>query len=1034
MRTPLVQDFRFSQRSNIVKDSYVTKQASPQRRQLADRLANRIILSDGGAFLITGYRGVGKTTFVGDVVSKIRRKIEENKNDSHREYLVNTNLNIARPATGMELMHYIVRQLHATLQEMDLLRKLPPKLRKSLDLAKTRTVASLALEASSRVEHTFGVKKILSLSSKMSVSNKQDISYLAYDERSAENDLLELSEQLSEPFYIRTKPIPFWPKQKATLRIMFVFDELDKIEVADDEESPLTNIIQSLKTLFTASGITFIFVAGRSLHDRWIKDVKRGDSIYESVFAEAHYLPALWTDVDAICDPWIDNLQGLNQYQSELYQHFKQYLAYSGRGIPRRIARGFYKNVKWDGVRCNLEISEEERRKIVFFADLHVLLSENEEDFFGDYANERRQDIIDRQRLGLFYLLDWILAYGGKHFTRVDLVKAATEGLDKTIAPKAELLNILINGLIKKLITHQYLKLVTPAKEITFLPGAASASSQITYRVATRRLIEIGYYRDSANDYTTHPQEKEVGKVLDGRFELLKQIGYGASARVYRALDQHTDQTVAIKLFSRAFSSDPAQQSHLLDEINTISKLRHPGIVSLYDCKVDGDHIYIVMEYLAGVSLWETLNADEPVDQYTSIYIVNQILETLQYVHKQNIIWRDVKPSNIMLTEENKVVIVDFGIAQSVHNHAQDATSTTTVFAAGTPAYMSPEHLFMKSVTPASDIYSVGVILYELLIGHRPYAVTQPYELIARWKAVQPAELEGMDTLPAQLQTVIQKAIAYNAEDRYQSAGEMLEALPTIALDDVVHHLTEKTSVPRTITDGIDEDYLTQLTSAFEIPIEAPNEIPAVEPELRSPLSEYDSAVNESKQKPSFFPTFYKRAKSQSAPTPSKVEYTPEEDDQQEDMNATGAWSVLAPGAPPPPTRPLPNSNAIDLESKDVEVMDTDNASATMAGVKSNDALADLQLYYYNDGEEKRYPIGSEPLTIGRYRSCEITISDQQTSRFHAKVFRRNGRYYVEDLNSKNGLYQNEQRVFKQHELRLGDELQIGVTVFKVGQ
>ncbi len=992
MAIQLVDHFRFS--SKPVSGDALNNQS--RRGRMVEAFANRLYLSEGGAFLITGYRGVGKTTFVHDVLIRLKHTLaEQNSHEHPAPELLDVYLNIARPLSGVELMHFILRQLHNRLADLKLLRQLPKPLRAQLRLAFLRTSAMLALSSSQQSETSLSLEKWLTFSSKLTSGTSRDINYLAYDERSAENDLMVLAQQLVrgfKPSGWRRLLHPFAKPKR--LKLLFVFDELDKIDEASGNETSLTDILHSLKTLFTTSGISFIFVAGRSLHERWQQDVQRGDSVYESVFSESRYLPAVWDQVDEICDPFLADRLNLSDYDCQLYQDFKRYLAYTGRGIPRRILRGFYDRVRWDGTLTTLSLSENDRRQMRFHAELYQMLTQNEEQILGEQSRELRPDWLDKQRLGLYYILDWILSQGTRPFTLAELIDAAAHELKAGIAPARELAPRVVTGLLDVLCEHHYVERFTDINE-TQLTEAHQAPEK--YRLLMRRLIEMGRYRDLKKA----PQPAPETQVFSERYQVLEKLGQGASAQVFRAVDRHSGRVVAIKYFNADFfSADSSLQERLRAEVAVQRNLHHSGIVEMLDVNFEEDTPYIVMEFLKGVTLHRLLVNEGALPIPEALGIMRALLDTLHYVHSQGIIWRDVKPSNILVTTEGRVVIIDFGTAQTVKN-AQSGPDTTRIgFAVGTPAYMSPEQVRGEPQTPASDIFSLGVILYEMLTGEKPWPVSNPLELYRQLEAHPVLSLPACATLPENIQTVLDKALSIAPATRYESAQAMLEALP---------HSEPETELAQRVdsarqsyyAETDDEKVVTMVMRAPEQP-EVPVAAPAPQPKRKT--------------------IFSKRPGSTRTAESSTAETTVEESAAAPPKPEPDLWDLEMSPAPPAPEAPqatkAKKARPSEAPAKAVE-LDPD----TMTQPRG---YALVTIY---EPEGNRYVgLFGDKVTLGRSTECDIQLNDNLTSRFHASIQREQQQFVIQDLNSNNGLFINDKRVYQGQALKDGDYLTIGQT------
>jgi Cdc6-like AAA superfamily ATPase len=353
---PLRRDFRFIHEPvHYSKRGAITRFVGRDRE--LDELTQRIFYADGGSFLVTGYRGVGKTSFVNQTIKQIEQLTHTFESALGPTRVLHIHLNLARPLTPAELMYHIIRSLYQELEQQRLLGRLDRSTREALALAVQRTSMNVTRTSERSGEIGYDLSKLVTniqaisaisgvLSGKVSRSQKLDLNYLAYDEKSAEYDLIQLAGRLIHSYRERRG----LRRRRVRLKIIFVFDELDKLEgfTTANGAPVIDDILSVLKNLFTTSGLFFIFIAGRDLQERLTEDIGRGDSIYESVFTYAIYLPAMWADIDAICNELLApapsnvgiGLTGVAIPGSDV-ELFKQYLAYKGRGIPRRILRGF---------------------------------------------------------------------------------------------------------------------------------------------------------------------------------------------------------------------------------------------------------------------------------------------------------------------------------------------------------------------------------------------------------------------------------------------------------------------------------------------------------------------------------------------------------------------------------------------------------------------------------------------------------------------------------------------------------------------
>lgn len=260
-----------------------------------------------------------------------------------------------------------------------------------------------------------------------------------------------------------------------------------------------------------------------------------------------------------------------------------------------------------------------------------------------------------------------------------------------------------------------------------------------------------------------------------GRYEILKELGHGAMGVVYQAHDPRIDRPVALKVLrsDRVTSQDFVQR--FLKEARAIGRLSHANIVTVYDVGQDQGTIYIAMEYLEGRPLNETVR-EKPLTIRQTVDIAQQVAKALDYAHARGIVHRDIKPSNIILGGDGRVKITDFGIARIEDPEATQQTRAGEIL--GTPVYMSPEQVMGQTVDGRSDLYSLGVILYEMTTARRPFAgenLAVIFNAITHDVPRRPRTADG--PLPPALADLIMKSLAKVPEERFQSGEAMASAL-----------------------------------------------------------------------------------------------------------------------------------------------------------------------------------------------------------------------------------------------------------------
>jgi eukaryotic-like serine/threonine-protein kinase len=261
-----------------------------------------------------------------------------------------------------------------------------------------------------------------------------------------------------------------------------------------------------------------------------------------------------------------------------------------------------------------------------------------------------------------------------------------------------------------------------------------------------------------------------------GRYEIVAELGRGAMGVVYKAQDPQINRPVAVKTVSLSGQEPDEEKEFRLrfnHEAQAAGRLHHPGIVAIFDVgenPENGDP-YIVLEYVAGESLNRILAREKKLPLETALQLVEEVAEALDYAHAQGVIHRDIKPGNILMTEDGHAKIADFGIAKLNLAHF-----TLPGKVLGTPAYMSPEQLSGERVDGRSDLFSIGVILYAMVAGHSPFQGDSATTVCFKVANREPVAASALDlTLPRELDDVISRAMAKNPEERYQRGAELAE-------------------------------------------------------------------------------------------------------------------------------------------------------------------------------------------------------------------------------------------------------------------
>ena len=266
-----------------------------------------------------------------------------------------------------------------------------------------------------------------------------------------------------------------------------------------------------------------------------------------------------------------------------------------------------------------------------------------------------------------------------------------------------------------------------------------------------------------------------IGKLLDNRYEILELVGTGGMAKVYKARDHRLNRLVAIKILREELAQDAEFRRRFHDESQAVAMLSHPNIVAVYDVSRSSELEYIVMELIDGITLKQYMQRKgNKLNWREALHFITQITKALGHAHSRGIIHRDIKPHNIMVLRDGSVKVADFGIARV----ASGGHSTLTQEALGSVHYISPEQARGSHIDSRSDLYSTGVVLYEMITGRLPFEGDTPVSVAIQHInsiPLSPRELDS--TIPEALEAITMKAMAPNPDNRYLSANEMLADL-----------------------------------------------------------------------------------------------------------------------------------------------------------------------------------------------------------------------------------------------------------------
>ena len=265
--------------------------------------------------------------------------------------------------------------------------------------------------------------------------------------------------------------------------------------------------------------------------------------------------------------------------------------------------------------------------------------------------------------------------------------------------------------------------------------------------------------------------ERYIGKKLDGRYEIKEVLGVGGMAVVFKAFDSVENRMVAVKVLKQEYLTNEEFKRRFKNESKAIAMMSHPNIVKVYDVGMSDTLQYIVMEYIDGITLKDYIEQEGTITWKSTVHFISQILRAIQHAHDRGIVHRDIKPQNIMLLKDGTIKVTDFGIAR----FSRSGSRTITDKAIGSVHYISPEQARGGFVDEKTDIYSIGVMMYEMLTGRLPFDAESPVSVaIMQMQADPQSPRELNDTIPEGLEQITQKAMQKDPGLRYQSAAEMI--------------------------------------------------------------------------------------------------------------------------------------------------------------------------------------------------------------------------------------------------------------------
>ena len=305
---------------------------------------------------------------------------------------------------------------------------------------------------------------------------------------------------------------------------------------------------------------------------------------------------------------------------------------------------------------------------------------------------------------------------------------------------------------------------------------AKGTTNQARRRMTVHKLDPMGLTLPTPGNKTAHDEVARTGAILAGRFEILELLGVGGMGSVYRARDVTLDETVALKMIARSIAREPGMLERFRREVRLARRVTHPNVARCFDIGQHDDDCFFTMELIEGESLRARLDREGRVTAAAAIVIATEVCAGLGAAHRASVVHRDLKPDNVMLGAEGRVVLTDFGIASA--RLLADRGQRTVGTLVGTPEYISPEQVQgERDLDGRADIYSLGVMLFELVTGRVPWVGPTPLAVVVARLGADPPDPRQLVELDDQLAAIIMRCMARRREDRFASVDDVARAL-----------------------------------------------------------------------------------------------------------------------------------------------------------------------------------------------------------------------------------------------------------------
>ena len=683
-------------------------------QHVVDDLRARLRFAPGGSVLLAGTSGAGRTTVVARTLDELHTEMVSTTSESAPVVVVWESLD--RPTSPEELLARLVRGLAEALERAGIVARLPPEVAELLDTAHRRALAPFALG-------------------------------------DLERDLLALLAALAAGPRSGSGPSRRWFRRGGaepwTGRVVVVLDDVDRLTVDGPGTAAFETILRALRPVLTATPAHVVVVAGIDVLDAARRSDTRGGTIYSAVFGRQVYLDSLPRGAAA------ELLRGVLLAPGPELETLAEHLEYRSRGFPRPLLTELDALVEWHPDGPHVVVDPARATSIAFHAALErrvgpLWAQSRPRGPLPDHLD------IDRRRSATYLVVDWALDRRGTTFTASDLVAdRVAGGHRRDLASDDECV-----GLLRELAAIGILTARDPdSPQATFVgtPGP----TETVYRLS--RSVADALARTGA-------APRELGRLGDGRYVLLAELGRGALGRTYRAHDTFTMRDVAITVLDAREQHDDVARKRFRRGADLARRLGHPLLATTLGTLEDRGRLGLVAELVPGLGLDELLERG-PLAPPVAVDLTLGLLDLMHHLHGAGVVRLDLAPSHIVVTPDGRPVVVGLGPAHRV----DDAVPTGVVV--GTPAYLAPEALRGEAVDVRADLYSLGLILVEMMTG-QPARHGSAAAIIAH----AGADPVDTDTLPCspELRSVIEALLDPDPDARFADPAELAGALATV--------------------------------------------------------------------------------------------------------------------------------------------------------------------------------------------------------------------------------------------------------------